>query len=84
MVRIRLRRSRDRAGAGRVLAGNVTYGVLVSRDGRRSFTRVGSRSSRPLSGLVRLRGRRPNIFVAVTCDGNGNCSNRTLGSFRRR
>ncbi len=84
VVRIRLRRSRDRAGAGRVLAGNVTYGVLVSRDGRRSFTRVGSRSRRPLSGLVRLRGRRPNIFVAVTCDGNGNCSNRTLGAFRRR
>ena len=83
-VRIRLRRSRDRAGAGRVLAGNVTYGLLVSRDGRRSFGRVGNRSRRPLSGLVRLRGRRPNIFVAVTCDGNGNCSNRTLGSFRRR
>jgi subtilisin family serine protease len=84
VVRVRLRRSRDRTQPGRELAKGVTYGLLVSRDGRRSFGRVGNRSRRPPSGLVRLRGRRPNIFVAVTCDGNGNCSNRTLGSFRRR
>ena len=82
-VRVRLRRVRDRTERGRELAGDVTYGLLVSRDGGRSFTLVVSNRSRPFSRRVRLRGRRANVFMGTACDGNGNCGLRRLGRFRR-
>ena len=37
-VRVRLVKTRDRTDAGRELAGAVTYGLLVSRNGGRSFS----------------------------------------------
>jgi subtilisin family serine protease len=82
-VRARVARSRDRTDAGDELAGSVRYGLLVSRNGGRSFRVVRSRR-RPFTVTVRLRGRRPNVFVGTACDGNGNCGVRRLGRFRRR
>jgi subtilisin family serine protease len=81
-VRIRLRRSRDRTETGRELAGGVTYGVLVSRDGGRDFAVVASRRPRPVRRTVRLRGVRANVLLATACDRNGNCGVKRLGRFR--
>jgi subtilisin family serine protease len=82
-VRVTLRRTRDRTLAGDELAGAVTYGLLVSRDGGRSYRRIASRRPRPFSRRVTLRGSRPNLLVTTACDGNGNCGVRRLGRFRR-
>ena len=81
-VRVRLVKTRDRTDAGRELAGAVTYGLLVSRNGGRSFSIV-RRRPRPFKHTVRLRGRRANVLVASACDGNGNCDFKRLGRFRR-
>ena len=77
-------RTRDRADAGDELAGDLTYGLLVSRDGGRNFGVVASRRLRPFSKNVRLRGRRQNMLVGTACDGNGNCGVKVLGRFKRR
>jgi subtilisin family serine protease len=82
VVRVRLRRTDDRTEPGRELAGGVTYSLLVSRDGGRDFDAVSRRRERPISGTVRLRGRRANVFVATACDRNANCGLKRLGRFR--
>jgi hypothetical protein len=83
-VRVRLRRSRDRTAAGDELAGHVTYGLIVSRDGGNSFRVLASRRHRPFRKNVRIRGRRANVLVSTACDRNGNCGIKRLGPFRRR
>ncbi len=83
-VKATVARTRDRADAGDTLAGAVTYGMLVSRDGGRSFGVIASRRARPFSKNVRLRGRRQNVLVGTACDGNGNCGVKILGRFKRR
>jgi subtilisin family serine protease len=82
-VRVTLVRTRDRTLAGDELAGAVTYGLLVSRDGGRSYRVIASRRPRPFSRRVTIRGSRPNLLVTTACDGNGNCGVRRLGRFRR-
>jgi subtilisin family serine protease len=82
-VRARVLRSADRTDAGRELAGRVTYGLLVSRNGGRDYSVVRSGRRRPFAVGVRLRGRRTNVLVATACDGNGNCGLKRIGRFRR-
>jgi subtilisin family serine protease len=83
-VKATVSRTQDRADAGDELAGGLTYGLLVSRDGGRNFGVVASRRLRPFSRNVRLRGRRQNMLVGTACDGNGNCGVKVLGRFKRR
>jgi hypothetical protein len=83
-VRVTLRRSPDRTQPGDQLAGHVTYGLLVSRNGGRSYTVLASRRRRPFGETVTLRGRRLNVLVSTACDRNGNCGVKRLGRFRRR
>jgi hypothetical protein len=83
-VKATLSRTQDRTDPGDELAGAVTYGLLLSRDGGRSFGVVTSRRPRPFSRNVRIRGRRKNVLVGTACDGNGNCGVKVLGRFRRR
>jgi hypothetical protein len=83
-VRATLLRTQDRTDPGDELAGALTYGLLVSRNGGRNFNFVTSRRRRPFSRTVRIRGRRLNVLVATACDGNGNCGVKLLGRFRRR
>jgi subtilisin family serine protease len=83
-VRATIVRSTDRAHPGDDVAGRVTYSMLVSRNGGRSYQVLASRRSRPFSKNVTLRGRRLNVLVSTTCDGNGNCGVKRLGRFRRR
>jgi len=83
-VRATLVRTQDRTDPGDELAGALTYGLLVSRDGGRNFNFVTSRRRRPFSRDVRIRGARRNVLVATACDGNGNCGVKILGRFRRR
>ena len=82
-VRVRLRRAQDRTEAGRERAGGVTYGLLVSRNGGRSFASVTRRRRNPISRSIALRGGRANVFVATACDRNANCGVKRLGRFRR-
>lgn len=82
-VRVRVARSADRTQPGDELAGAVTHGLLVSRNGGATFN-TAARSRRALRRTVALRGNRANVFVAVACDGNGNCGVRRLGRFKRR
>jgi subtilisin family serine protease len=82
-VRVRVRSANDRTEPGRELAGRVTYGLLVSRDGGDDFNTIVSGRSRPFRRTVRLRGRRANVIVATACDGNGNCGVKRIGRFRR-
>jgi subtilisin family serine protease len=79
-----LLRTRDRTDPGDELAGRLTYSLLVSRNGGRSFNVVTSRRRRPFSKTVRIRGRRRNVLVGTACDRNGNCGVKMLGRFRRR
>jgi serine protease len=81
-VRVRLRRSTDRTEQGRELAGGVSYGLVVSRDGGESFDVLARGRRNPISRNVRLRGARANVLVATVCDRNGNCGIRRLGRFR--
>jgi subtilisin family serine protease len=83
-VRVRVRRSPDRTARGDDLAGHVRYGLVVSRDGGRSFRLLARRRPRPFSKDVRIRGRRLNLLVSTACDANGNCGVRRIGPFRRR
>jgi len=83
-VRVTVRRVRDRAEAGDQLAGGVSYALLVSTDGGRSFRFAVMPRRRPFRASVRLRGRRRHLIVASVCDRNGNCSSKRLGSFRAR
>jgi subtilisin family serine protease len=83
-VRVTVRRSRDRTQAGDELAGHVTYGLLVSRDGGNNFRVVAGRRRRPFTRTVRIRGTRRNLLVTTACDGNGNCGIKRLGRFKRR
>ena len=83
-VKATVARTQDRTDPGDELAGDVTYGMLVSRNGGRSFGVISSRRGRPFSKIVRLRGRRQNILVGTACDGNGNCGVKILGRFKRR
>jgi subtilisin family serine protease len=82
IVAARVRLSRDRTEPGRGLAGGVSYGLLVSRDGGRQYSIVSRRRGRPISARVTLRGRRANVLLATACDRNGNCGIRRLGRFR--
>jgi subtilisin family serine protease len=82
-VAVRLTKVKDRSEAGRELAGHVTYGLLVSRDGGREYDVVVSGKRRPFRRAIRLKGSRLNVFVATACDGNGNCGVKRLGRFRR-
>jgi subtilisin family serine protease len=84
IVKATVSRTRDRTDAGDELAGALTYGLLVSRNGGRSYSVVTSRRRRPFSRDVRIRGARRNVLVAAACDGNGNCGVKVLGRFRRR
>jgi subtilisin family serine protease len=83
-VKATLLRTRDRTDSGDELARGVTYGLLVSRNGGRSFVVVTSKRRRPFSRTVRIRGRRRNVLVGTACDGNGNCGVKVLGRFKRR
>jgi subtilisin family serine protease len=83
-VRVTVSRSRDRTQRGDELAGEVTYGLLVSRNGGQSFGLIVSGRRRPFSRTVRIRGARGNILVSTACDGNGNCGIKRLGRFTRR
>ena len=83
-VRVTVRRSRDRTQPGDELAGKVTYGLLVSRDGGDSFDVVARRRKRPFKRTVAIRGSRRNLLVTTACDGNGNCGVKRLGRFKRR
>jgi subtilisin family serine protease len=81
-VRVRVAKAKDRTETGRELAGHVTYGLLLSRDGGKQFDVVVSRRKRPFRKSLRLRGSKANVFVASACDGNGNCDVKRLGRFR--
>ena len=83
-VRATTSRTSDRTQSGDELAGSVTYGLLVSRDGGNNFGVLVRSRPRPFSRNVRIRGRRPNVLVGTACDGNGNCGVKRLGRFRRR
>jgi subtilisin family serine protease len=83
-VRVKLARSKDRTLQGDELAGRVTYGLLISRDGGTNFSVLTSRRRRPFSRNVQIRGPRANLLVSTACDGNGNCGIKRLGRFRRR
>jgi subtilase family protein len=83
-VRAKIARSPDRTAAGDELAGHVTYGLLVSRDGGNNFRVVARSKRRPFSKNVAITGSRPNILVSTACDGNGNCGVKRLGRFKRR
>jgi subtilisin family serine protease len=82
-VTVRVTKVRDRSERGRELAGHVTYGLLVSRDGGRNFNLLVSGRRRAFRKAVRLRGGKANVFVATACDGNGNCGVKRLGRFKR-
>jgi subtilisin family serine protease len=83
-VKATVARTQDRTDPGDELAGGVSYGMLVSRDGGRSYGVIASRRPRPFSKNVKLRGRKRNVFVGTACDGNGNCGIKILGRFKRR
>jgi subtilisin family serine protease len=83
-VRTTVARSPDRTLAGDELAGHVTYGLLVSRDGGNGFSVLARRRRRAFSRNVAIKGQRLNILISTACDGNGNCGVKRLGRFRRR
>jgi subtilisin family serine protease len=82
-VSVRVNKVKDRSERGREVAGHITYGLLISRDGGRSYDPVVSGRHRAFRKAFRLKGRRLNVFVATACDGNGNCGIKRLGRFRR-
>jgi subtilisin family serine protease len=82
-VTVRVRRVKDRSESGREVAGHVTYGLLVSRDGGKGYDVVVSRRRKAFRKAVRLKGSKANVFVASACDGNGNCGVKRLGRFKR-
>jgi hypothetical protein len=80
---VRILRSKDRTRPGRELAGGVRYGLLVSRNGGRSFSSAVRQRRRPFRKTVRIRGSRANVVVAAVSDANGNVGIERLGRFRR-
>jgi subtilisin family serine protease len=82
-VSVRVSKVKDRSERGRELAGHITYGLLVSRDGGKGYDVVVSGRHRAFRKAVKLKGRKLNVFVATACDGNGNCGVKRLGRFRR-
>ena len=82
-VAVRVKKVKDRSEAGREVAGHVTYGLLVSRDGGKDYDVLVSGRRGAFKKAVRLRGAKANVFVATACDGNGNCGVKRLGRFRR-
>jgi subtilisin family serine protease len=82
-VTVRVAKVKDRSEAGRELAGHVTFGLLVSRDGGKQFDVLVSRRSRAFRKSIRIKGKKANVFVATACDGNGNCGIKRLGRFKR-
>ena len=82
-VAVRLSKVKDRSERGREVAGHVTYGLLVSRDGGKGYDIVVNGRHRAFRKAVKLKGRKLNVFVATACDGNGNCGVKRLGRFRR-
>jgi subtilisin family serine protease len=82
-VSVRVDKVKDRSERGREVAGHVTYGLLLSRDGGRSYDPAISGRHQPFRKSFRLKGRKLNLFVATACDGNGNCGIKRLGRFRR-
>jgi subtilisin family serine protease len=80
-VAVRLSRVSDRTVRGRELAGHLTYSVLVSRDGGRSYA-VAVRKRKPLRRVIRLKGSKLNAVATAVCDRNGNCAIKRLGKFR--
>jgi subtilisin family serine protease len=80
---VRILRSKDRTRPGRELAGGVRYGLLVSRNGGRSFSSAVRQRRRPFRKTVRIRGSRANVVVAAVSDANGNVGVKRLGRFRR-
>jgi hypothetical protein len=83
-VRARVARTRDRTQSGDELAGGVRYSLLVSRNAGRTFRVVSSGRRKPFTRVLRLRGKRRNVFIATACDRNGNCGIKRLGRFKRR
>jgi hypothetical protein len=83
-IAVRLRSSKDRTEAGRELAGKVTYGLLISRDGGRNFSTLVRQRHRPFSKMIRIQGSRLNVVVAAVSDANGNFGIKRLGRFRAR
>ena len=83
-MRVTVPATTDRTLEGDELSGDVTYGLLVSRDGGNTFRVVVGRRPRPFARNVAIRGRRLNVLVSTACDGNGNCGLKRLGRFRRR
>jgi subtilisin family serine protease len=81
-VSVRMAPTKDRTEPGRELASGVTYGLLMSRNGGRSFNIVASGRTRPIRRTVGLRGRFLNVVAVTACDGNGNCAVRRLGRYR--
>ena len=80
-IAVGVRGSKDRTERGHELAGRVSYGLLVSRDGGRDFSTVVRQRRRPFRRSIRIRGARANVVVAAVCDGNGNCGVKRLGRF---
>ena len=78
-VTVRLRKVKDRSEPGREVAGHVSYGLLVSRDGGRSYSSLVSGRHRAFRKAVHLKGKKANVFVATACDSNGNCGVKRLG-----
>ena len=71
--------------SGRELAGGVTYGLLVSRDGGQNFATVVQSAPPAVHAGVRIRGAPgERVVVATVCDGNGNCGIKRLGRFQAR
>jgi subtilisin family serine protease len=83
-IAVRIRGSRDRTERGRELAGRVTYGLVVSRDGGRNFTTLVRQRRRPFRRTISIQGRRANVLIATVCDANGNCGVKRLGRFAAR
>jgi subtilisin family serine protease len=82
-VAVRVNKVKDRSERGREVAGHITYGLLVSRNGGKGYKVVVSGRHRAFRKAVKLKGRKLNVFVATACDGNGNCGIKRLGRFRR-
>ncbi|MBD0283030.1 MAG: S8 family serine peptidase [Thermoleophilaceae bacterium] len=83
-VAVRVLRSGDRTEGGRELAGEMSYGLFVSRDGGRSFNRAVRQRARPFRTTLLIRGSETNVVAAIACDGNVNCGVKRVGRFRRR
>ena len=63
----------------------MSYGLLVSRDGGRSYGVLASRRPAAVPQEREARGgRKRNVLVAPPATRNGNCGVKRLGRFHRR